>query len=118
MKEKDIIADILTRASQAVREFVSSPEFMNTLNEAITQGGGLEQRIADQLAGQILAQDQSVRRQWACGNPYVPAKSPQQEEAKRQALDEVKKTGRVAEAASKYGVSRATLYRALGERGR
>lgn len=112
-KEKDIVSDILGRAEQAVREFVSRPEFMALLSELSQSGGGMEQRIADSLAQQIRAQDKPVRRHWGRSEAYVPARSPALEEAKRRALEEANLSGRPAEAASNNGISRATMYRLL-----
>jgi transcriptional regulator of acetoin/glycerol metabolism len=113
MKEKDIVADILGRVEQTIRAFVNQPEFKRLLAEIAQTGGGMEQRIADMLAQQIQAQDPPVRRYWAGTEPYVPQRSPKQEDAKRKAIDEARRSGKVVEASTRYGVSRAALYRAL-----
>ncbi len=112
-KEKDIVSDILGRAEAAVREFVSRPEFSQSLNEAMQGGGGLEQRLADQLADQIKRVDAPVRQHWARSDAYVPARSPAHEERKRKAIAEACRTGNVSDAASRHGVSRSTIYRLL-----
>lgn len=117
-KEKDIVSDILGRAERAVREFVARPEFRQLLTEIAQSGGGFDQRVADSLAQQIRAQDKPVRQHWGRSEAYVPRRSPEREEAKQRAVEEAQRTGRVAEAVSRHGVSRATLYRLIGEQRR
>lgn len=112
-REKDIVTDLLCRAEQAVREFVNRPEFAQLLAEIARSGGGIEQRIADSLAEQIRQQDAPARRYWARSEPYVPAKPPQKEVAKQRAVEEARRSGRVMESASRYGISRSSMYRLL-----
>lgn len=112
-REKDIVTDLLCRAEQAVREFVQRPEFCQLLAEIARSGGGIEQRIADSLAEQIRQQDAPARRYWARSEPYVPARSPLKEEAKQRAIEEARRSGRVAEAAGRHGISRSAMYRML-----
>lgn len=114
MKGEDIVTDILASAAQAVRDFVQRPEFAQLLHEALSSGGGLEQRIADSLAQQIKQQERHVRLVWGGADPYVPRRGPRPDDEKKQAaLLEAQRTGRVAEAADRNGISRATLYRML-----
>lgn len=113
MKGDDIVADILMRAEQAVREFVARPEFALLLREVST-GGGLEQRIADSIAQQIRRQENPVRQFWSGAEVYI-ARRPRPDAGKKAAaLEQVQRTGRVADAADSHGMSRATLYRMLG----
>lgn len=113
MKEKDIVTDILGRVEAAVRDFVTKPEFAAMLEELSRSGGGFESRIADQLAQQIKGVDEPVRRHWGRSEAYVPARRPDVEDAKARAVAEASRSGRVAEAAERHGVSRATIYRAM-----
>lgn len=118
MKENDIVADILARAEKAVREFIARPEFLQILQQAAQSGGGFEQRVADTLAAQIKAQETPVRKYWGGSDDYVPKRGDAYIETKKRALDEARRTGKVAEAAKAHGVGRATLYRALMTRGK
>lgn len=113
-REKDIVTDLLGRAEQAVRAFVERPEFVQMLVElARGGGGGVEQRIADTLAEQIRSQDNAARRYWGRSDVYVPAKAPSKEEAKQRAIEEARRSGRVAEAGGRHGISRSAMYRML-----
>lgn len=112
-KEKDIVADLLGRAERAVREFVERPEFAQMLVELSRSGGGLEQRVADRLAEQIRNQDGAARQHWGRCDVYVPAKSPVKDDAKRRALEEARRSGRVEAAGSRHGISRSSMYRLL-----
>lgn len=117
MKGLDIIADTLGRAERAVRDFVQRPEFARLLEEATKSGGGLEQRIADEFAAQIRAQDKPVRQVWGGATAkYIAARPRPEPQRKAAALAEVMRTGNVMEAADRHGVSRATLYRMLSKK--
>ena len=100
MKQKDIVTDILDRIEEVAKQFLA--------NEM-----GFEQSAVDALTQQIRAQDGNIRRDWGKNEPYVAARSPEKEAAKRRALEEVRRSGNVAEASSKHGISRATMYRLL-----
>lgn len=100
MKNKDIVTDILERIEQVARDYLA-----NDL--------GFEQSAVDALTQQIRAQDRKIRKDWGKTEPYVAAKAPEKEEAKRLALADVQKSGNVAEASSRHGISRATMYRLL-----
>lgn len=103
-KEKDIVSDILQRVELAVRTYL----------ETHLQGtGGLEQGIADELAAQIRAQDTPVRQYWGKTEPYVAARPPSRAEARQRAVEEASRSGKVAEAGRRHGISRATMYRLL-----
>lgn len=112
-KEKDIVTDILSRAEAAVRQFIERPEFARMLQEALRSGGGMEARIADQLAEQIQRVDEPVRMHWGRSEAYVPARRPDREIAKQRAIAEASRSGKVVEAATRHGISRATMYRLL-----
>ncbi len=113
MSAPDIVTDVLDRAEAAVREFVRRPEFAQMLNEMMSSGGGMEQRLADSLAQQIQKADAPARLHWGRDQVYVPAKPPKREEVKRRAVDEVRKGDRVVEVSKRTGISRASLYRML-----
>lgn len=100
MKDKDIVADILSRIEAAVCEYLSNHQ-------------GFEQSMADAIAHQIRAQENPIRKHWGGTEPYVAARSREREQAKQKALEEVRRSGNVAEASSRYGVSRATMYRLM-----
>lgn len=97
---KDIVTDILERAAQVAMTYLA--------NEM-----GFEQSAVDAISQQIMAQDSKIRQEWGKSKHYVPATAPGVEEAKQKALEELRRTGRVAETASKHGISRATMYRLL-----
>lgn len=99
-KEKDIVSDILQRAMDVVRAEMGS--------------AGLDRATVDLLVAHIGALDRSVRQDWARTKPYIAERrgTPDAEAAKQTALAEVRRTGNVA-AATRHGVSRATLYRML-----
>jgi transposase-like protein len=46
-------------------------------------------------------------------NPYIAARSPLMDEVKQQAVAEAIHSGKVAAAADRHGISRATMYRLL-----
>lgn len=100
-REKDIVADIIGRIDAALRQ-------------ALANELGFEQSVVDEVSRVVRAQDAPVRQHWARSEAYVPARPPEKEEAKQRALEEVRRNGNVAEASSRHGVSRATLYRLLG----
>lgn len=98
-KDKDILADILTRVESAVLVWMEKQ-------------GGFDQATKDAITAQIRAQEKPVRRDYARVDVYVAARGSDHAQAKAAALAEIKRTGKVA-AATRYGVSRATLYRML-----
>lgn len=99
-KENDIVTDILQRAMDVVRAELGP--------------SGLESATLDAVIARIGALEKPVRHDW---RGTVAQRNPAQvEQAKQAALDEVRRTGRVAEAGSRYGISRATLYRLLERR--
>ncbi len=97
-KEKDIVTDILQRAMDVVRAEMGP--------------AGLDRATAEVIIAQIGALEKPVRRDYARAEVYVAARSADHAQAKAAALEEVKRTGNVA-AASRHGISRATLYRML-----
>jgi transcriptional regulator of acetoin/glycerol metabolism len=103
VKEKDIVEDILSRAVAAVFEYLSNHQ-------------GFEQSMADAIAGQIRAKETKIRKDWGGSEPYVAARPAGIAEAKRRALEDAQKTGKVSDAASRHGISRATVYRLLRKR--
>lgn len=101
-KDADIVTDILTRVVDLVRA-ETGPAKLDTLT-------------AEALIRHIGALEVPIRREWARQECYVAARPRRHEEAKAAALAEVQRTGRVAEASSRHGVSRATIYRLLAGR--
>lgn len=97
-KEKDIVVDILQRAMDVVRAELGP--------------AGLDRVTVEALVARIGALEKPVRRDYARADVYVAARSSGHAQAKAAALEEVKRTGNVA-AATRHGVSRATLYRML-----
>lgn len=99
-KEKDIVSDILQRAIDVVRA---------ELGPAV-----LDRVAVEALVLRIGALDRPVRQDYARTKPYIAERrgTPDIEAAKQAALAEVRRTGNVA-AATRHGVSRATLYRML-----
>jgi transcriptional regulator of acetoin/glycerol metabolism len=74
----------------------------------------LDMGVAPQIAASIAAEvDIRTRREDGTCEVYIPKNGPVREEKKRAALDEVSKTGNVAAAADRYGISRMTVYRLL-----
>lgn len=100
---KDIVTDILERVESALR---------NSLANDL----GFEQSTVDAIAATVRAVDAPVRRDWARHDAYVPARAPVREESKRKAVEEAKRSGKVADAARRNGISRATIYRLLNKR--
>lgn len=99
----DPIADALSTACAVLRAWLASDM-------------GFEQQVVDAICQTVEAQDASVRQRWAGDSPYIPVRSPADDLAQQAAVEEAHRTGRVREAASKYGVARATLYRCLRNR--
>lgn len=97
-KEKDIVTDILGRCQAIV----------------LAELGPIDPLKAEDIARLIGAQDRPVRQDYARTKPYIAERrgTPDAEAAKQIALAEVRRTGNVA-AATRHGVSRATLYRML-----
>lgn len=100
-KEKDIVTDILQRAIDVVRAEMGPR--------------GLDRATADALIAHIGALETPVRRDYARSDVYVAARSSSHRDAKAAALEEVRRTGNVAQA-TRHGISRATLYRMLKRR--
>lgn len=100
-KEKDIVTDILQRAIDVVRAEMGPC--------------GLDRATADALIAHIGALETPVRRDYARSDVYVAARSSSHRDAKAAALEEVRRTGNVAQA-TRHGISRATLYRMLKRR--
>lgn len=100
MKENDIVADIIERAAAAVREYLASDM-------------GFEQSFVEELCKQIQAQERPARAYWRGADPYVAIRPRKAPDEKQRALEEAKRTGRVAEVADRHGISRATMYRML-----
>lgn len=70
--------------------------------------------VPEHVAGMIGAKwDQRTRLEWGRCEAYVAAKPREKEQVKRQAAEEARRSGRVTETASRYGISRATMYRLL-----
>lgn len=97
-KEKDIVDDILQRVIDVVRAEMGPR--------------GLDRATADALIAHIGALETPVRRDYARSDEYVRARRSSHRDAKAAALEEVRRTGNVAQA-TRHGVSRATLYRML-----
>ena len=97
-KEKDIVTDILQRAMDVVRAEMGP--------------AGLDRATVELIVAHIGALEKPVRRDYARADVYVAARGPDHAQAKATALAEVRRTGNVA-AATRHGVSRATLYRML-----
>ncbi len=99
-REEDIVTDILQRAMDVVR---------SELGPAMIERATLEMMIAS-----IGALETPVRRDYAGTSPYIAARGTDFEIRKAAALAEVSRTGRVADAGNRHGISRATMYRLLG----
>lgn len=99
-KEKDIVTDIFERVIEA-------------LNAHLSNDLGFEQSTIDSITAKVRAQDEPVRQHWARSDVYVPKRPPTLAEAKQKAVEEASRSGRVEEAASRHGISRATMYRLL-----
>lgn len=97
-KDTDIVTDILARAMDVVRAELAP--------------AGLDRATLETLIAHIGALEKPIRRDYARADVYVAARSSGHAEAKAVALAEVRRTGNVA-AATRHGVSRATLYRLL-----
>jgi len=95
-KEPDIVTDILQRAMDVVRAEMGPH--------------GLDRVTVESLVAHIGALEKPIRRDYARSKEYVAAND--KHEAKVAALEEVRRTGKVAQA-TRHGVSRATLYRLL-----
>lgn len=72
---------------------------------------GISQDVARLVAAEVVVRTQ--REDGGC-EVYIAKPPCVSDVAKQRALEEVKRTGRVAEAADKNGISRATLYRLIG----
>lgn len=101
-KEKDIVTDILQRAMDVVRA---------ELGPAVIERATLEVVIAH-----IGALEKPIRRDWRGASAYIAQRDADYPDRKAAALAEVQRTGRVAEAGSRHGISRATMYRLLDKR--
>jgi hypothetical protein len=97
-KDPDIVTDILQRAMAVVRAELAP--------------AGIDRLTIEALVTHIGALEKPVRRDYARADVYVAARSSGHAQAKALALEEVRRTGNVA-AATRHGVSRATLYRML-----
>jgi transcriptional regulator of acetoin/glycerol metabolism len=70
--------------------------------------------VSGDVAALIAAEwDAVTRSEWACCQPYIATRKTEFQDAKRRAVDEASRSGRVAEAAERHGISRATMYRLL-----
>lgn len=96
MRDRDIIGDVLTRAMDAARKHLSA---RNIAAEAI-----------DEVCGQIAQVEPPARVHWGGATLYIP-KTPDTGENRRLAVEEAMRTGRIPDAAARYGVPRATMYR-------
>lgn len=97
-KDTDIVTDILQRAMAVVRAELGP--------------AGIDRLTVETLVTHIGALEKPIRRDYARADVYVAARSSSHAQAKATALEEVKRTGNVAQA-TRHGVSRATLYRML-----
>lgn len=98
-KENDIVTDILQRAMDVVRAELGPPMVERTTLEAVI--------------ARIGALEKPVRHDWRGINAYIAARGTDFEMRKAAALAEVSRTGRVADAGNRHGISRATMYRLL-----
>ena len=99
-KDKDIVSDILDRVDQALTDLL--------VNEL-----GFEQSLADAISQRIQAQDTNIRRDWGSSKPYIEKRTLAEKARRKAALEEVDRTGKVAEASKKHGIARPTLYNLL-----
>lgn len=95
-KEEDIVSDILQRAMDVIRAEMGP--------------AGLDRITVETLVAHIGALERPVRLDWR--DMVAKRSMVQLEAAKIAALEEIRRTGNVA-AATRHGVSRATLYRML-----
>jgi hypothetical protein len=100
MSEKDIVADILARVEAAVME-------------CLEKAGDIKQDTMDAVSAKIRALEKPVRRDYAGTEAYVAAREADFPARKAAAVTEASRTGRVAEAGSRHGIGRATMYRLL-----
>ena len=101
MSEKDIVTDILQRAMDVVRAEMGPT--------------GLSRVTCEALIEHIGALERPVRQHWGGGDLYVAKKGQTHTDARIAAVAEIRRTGKVSDA-TRHGVSRATLYRALSKR--
>lgn len=101
-KEIDIVTDILQRAMDVVRAELGPT--------------GLERATVETVIARIGALEKPVRRDYARTENYVAAREADFHARKAAAVAEASRTGRVAEAGSRHGISRATMYRLLSSR--
>jgi len=101
VSDNDIVGDILNRVELAVRGWMEGEN-------------SFEQATINAIAAQIRAQERPARQHWhGAEAPYVALKPRHLPEKKRAAMEEVNRTGRVAETASRHGISRTAMYRML-----
>lgn len=98
MRESDIVGDILDRVTTAIRAHLSA--------------SGADSSLTTGLCKTIAGTEHPIRTQWGGETVYVPKHVPDYE-ARRQAIEEARRTGRVRAAAERHGVPRCTLYRLL-----
>lgn len=97
--QEDIVTDVLTRLESAVLACLAEKNQPAHLKHGIV--------------ALIRSLDEPIRRDWKRRQYHVASRSAVAfDEAKAAALDEIKRTGNVANA-TRHGVSRATLYRLL-----
>lgn len=96
MRDKDIIGDVLARAMDAARNHLSA---RNVAAEAI-----------DEVCGMIAQVEPPARIYWGGETVYI-SKKVDTSENRRRAVEEAMRTGRIPDAAARYGVPRATMYR-------
>lgn len=70
--------------------------------------------VPPRLAAMIGAEwDVRTRRDWGRCEPYIAVRAPISTETKAMAIAEVRRTGKVDEAATRWGVPRSSLYRLM-----
>ncbi len=82
MRDGDIIADVLGRAAAVIRTLLAAQ--------------GVTAELIDETCRKVVEQEHPARIHWGGDFLYIP-KKPDNRDALRRALDEARRTGRIAD---------------------
>lgn len=112
MDHDDIVTDILSRVDSALQEYFRTKERQGLATSAPCDDGVSQPEKIDGVTAIVWGVESDIRIHWGGADIYVSKRAQLGwSERKQLAIAEAGRTGRVADAGRRYGISRATMYR-------
>lgn len=112
MVQDDLITDVLFRVEQALRDHLRAARFHEIVSSSTCNNVDTQRAAIDRAIAAVWSVEDGIRTHWGGSDVYIAKRTQQKWADKKQlAIDEARRTGRIADAASNHGVPRSSLYR-------